>query len=336
MLVYSNSPKAFCAGGDVRAARDGVLAEKWAEVDEFFEGEYALNGDIAEYPKPYIAVIDGVAMGGGLGISAHGSHRVVTEKAFASMPEMAIGYVTDVGIAYMSQRMVGTRGEADPALAKFWGLSGYRMYAADMLWSGLATHVVNDADAFIEDVIADGVDAAIEKHAVEPEGQPELAGLIQDIDEVFQHATWEEIAAALPQHPELAELFAKLTEKACASALVAATELSKPKPMPPDIREALRMELELGKHMLRRPDFAEGVRAVLVDKTKTRSSSRLASRKNSVQLSPALRKPKTRRAHTSAGRVLEITKGCRGLPHKQSERGRHRIASAVLPPVLHR
>lgn len=179
VLVYSNSPKAFCAGGDVRAARDGVLAEKWAEVDEFFEGEYALNGDIAEYPKPYIAVIDGVAMGGGLGISAHGSHRVVTEKAFASMPEMAIGYVTDVGIAYMSQRMVGTRGEADPALAKFWGLSGYRMYAADMLWSGLATHVVNDADAFIEDVIADGVDAAIEKHAVEPEGQPELAGLIK-------------------------------------------------------------------------------------------------------------------------------------------------------------
>ncbi|HCD3685267.1 TPA: enoyl-CoA hydratase/isomerase family protein [Corynebacterium striatum] len=267
VLVYSNSPKAFCAGGDVRAARDGVLAEKWAEVDEFFEGEYALNGDIAEYPKPYIAVIDGVAMGGGLGISAHGSHRVVTEKAFASMPEMAIGYVTDVGIAYMSQRMVGTRGEADPALAKFWGLSGYRMYAADMLWSGLATHVVNDADAFIEDVIADGVDAAIEKHAVEPEGQPELAGLIQDIDEVFQHATWEEIAAALPQHPELAELFAKLTEKACASALVAATELFEAEANAAGIREALRMELELGKHMLRRPDFAEGVRAVLVDKT---------------------------------------------------------------------
>lgn len=120
VLVYSNSPKAFCAGGDVRAARDGVLAEKWAEVDEFFEGEYALNGDIAEYPKPYIAVIDGVAMGGGLGISAHGSHRVVTEKAFASMPEMAIGYVTDVGIAYMSQRMVGTRGKLTP----LWRSSG--------------------------------------------------------------------------------------------------------------------------------------------------------------------------------------------------------------------
>lgn len=121
VLVHSRNPKAFCAGGDVRAARDGVLEERWGQVDEFFEKEYKLNGDIAEYPKPYISVIDGVVMGGGLGISAHGSHRIVTDKAFASMPEMAIGYITDVGVAYMAQRMIGTRGKSDPALAKFWG-----------------------------------------------------------------------------------------------------------------------------------------------------------------------------------------------------------------------
>lgn len=267
VLVHSRSPKAFCAGGDVRAARDGVLEERWGQVDEFFEKEYKLNGDIAEYPKPYISVIDGVVMGGGLGISAHGSHRIVTDKAFASMPEMAIGYITDVGVAYMAQRMIGTRGKSDPALAKFWGLSGYRMYAADMLWAGLATHVIESPQAFIDDVIAVGVDAAAEKHAIKPEGKPELAELIDDIDEVFAFDTWADIKQALPAHPQLAEVFAKLTEKASPSSLVAATELFAGEAKAKDVREALRMELALGKHMLRRPDFVEGVRAVLVDKT---------------------------------------------------------------------
>ena len=116
VLFLSASPKAYCAGGDVRYARERVLEGKLGEVDTFFADEYTLNGDIAEYPKPVIALIDGIAMGGGLGISAHGSHRVVTDKTFASMPEMNIGYVTDVGMAYAAQRAVGTRGKASPEL----------------------------------------------------------------------------------------------------------------------------------------------------------------------------------------------------------------------------
>ena len=152
VVVFSSHPKAFCAGGDVRHARSEVL--EGGDPDSFFEAEYAMNAALSEFPKPYIAVLDGVAMGGGLGISLHGSHRIVTDKAFASMPEMAIGYVTDVGVPYMSQRTMST------ALAKFWGVTGYRMYAADLLYTGLATGYTEDPAAFIEDVVAHGISSA--------------------------------------------------------------------------------------------------------------------------------------------------------------------------------
>lgn len=268
VLIHSNSPKAFCAGGDVRHAREGIAEGKLEEVDAFFASEYLTNGDIAEFPKPYIAVIDGVVMGGGLGISLHGSHRVVTEKAFASMPEMNIGYVTDVGVAYAAQRMVGTRGVASPGLAKFWGLSGYRMYAADMLWTGVATHVVKDAAELIEAAIERGIDAALEELALPAPQQPApLEQVAQDLEETFALPTWEEISAELDKRPQIAGEVRRLMAAACPAAIIAANELYEAEAAVDDIREALLLELKLGMHMYRRPDFSEGVRAVLVDKT---------------------------------------------------------------------
>lgn len=267
VLFLSASPKAYCAGGDVRYAREGVLEGKLGEVDTFFADEYTLNGDIAEYPKPVIALIDGIAMGGGLGISAHGSHRVVTDKTFASMPEMNIGYVTDVGMAYAAQRAVGTRGKASPELAKFWGITGYRMYAADLLWSGLATHYVADAEAFAHAVIEQGMAAALAQHATEPAGEPALIELIDSIEDAFSHETWQDITAALDSHPELKQLVGELTAQACPTSIVAAMELFRAEQECSSVREALDMETNLGAFMYRRADFAEGVRAVLVDKT---------------------------------------------------------------------
>ena len=92
-VVVQSSGKHFCSGGDVRAAREGILDGRSTEVDAFFADEYAMNLDIANYPKPYIALCNGVIMGGGMGISAHGSHMVVTEEAFASMPEMNLSLI---------------------------------------------------------------------------------------------------------------------------------------------------------------------------------------------------------------------------------------------------
>ena len=268
VLIHSASEKAFCAGGDVRHAREGIAEGKLEEVDAFFASEYLTNGDIAEFPKPYIAVIDGVVMGGGLGISLHGSHRVVTERAFASMPEMNIGYVTDVGVAYAAQRMVGTRGVASPGLAKFWGISGYRMYAADMLWTGVATHVVKDASELIEAAIDRGIDAALAELALPAPKEPApLEQVAKDLEETFALPTWEEISAELETRPQIAGEVKRLMAGACPAAIIAANELFEAEARLDDIREALLLELKLGMHMYRRPDFSEGVRAVLVDKT---------------------------------------------------------------------
>ena len=271
VLIHSQHPKAFCAGGDVRAARENLAAGNTAGVDEFFVQEYALNAAISEYPKPYIAVIDGVVMGGGLGISAHGSVRVVTDKAFASMPEMAIGYVTDVGIGYAAQRMVGERGVASPQLAKFWALTGYRMYAADMLWSGVATHITDDAAAFTDAVVTHGFEVALAEHTRPAEqalAQPApLAQWAEAIDDAFAPDTWPEIEARLAQYPELAEEVSGLMAKASPTAVVAALKLLALELDAPDIRAALAYEEAVGRYLRDYPDFSEGVRAVLVDKT---------------------------------------------------------------------
>lgn len=270
VLVYSNSPKAFCAGGDVRSARDGVVEGRLEETDAYFRTEYEMNHLISEFPKPYISLIDGVAMGGGLGLSAHGSHRIVSDKAFASMPEMNIGYVTDVGMSYFSQRMIGTRAKASAPLALFWATTAYRMYAADMLWTGLATHYVPEIGTdFIESVIEKGVEDALVGVECEPNDTPPLADMSTAIEETFDKGSWEEIVEAVNNHPHesLREIVQGLEGVASPTSLVAAVELFKANAAAPDLRAGLDNELALGTYLIRQADFVEGVRAVLVDKT---------------------------------------------------------------------
>ena len=270
ILIHSASEKAFCAGGDVRWARDKELAGESAEADEFFAAEYAMNEQIAKYPKPFVAVLDGVVMGGGVGISLHGSHRVVTDKAFMAMPEMNIGFVTDVAAGFAAQRAVGTRGTASPAVAKFWAITGYRQYAADMLWTGLATHYVDDAEATIRAIIDRGVDAALYDAAPGDASSSDapLAALAPVIEETFSHATWQDISAAVREcgDEDFIAQVEKLTAQAAPASLVAAAELLCAEEQMDDVREALDAEKRLGEYMRRRRDFAEGVRAVLVDK----------------------------------------------------------------------
>ena len=114
VIIYSSSPKAFCAGGDVRLVREEITGGSYKAGDKFFLDEYEMNNALANFPKPVVALIDGVAMGGGLGISAHGSHRVITENALAAMPEMVIGFSPDVGMTWMMARM-GTARRATSA-----------------------------------------------------------------------------------------------------------------------------------------------------------------------------------------------------------------------------
>lgn len=260
-VVIRSSSKHFCAGGDVRAAREGVLSGNADEVDRFFAEEYALNLEISRYPKPYIALVGGVDMGGGLGVSAHGSHLVVTEEAVASMPEMNIGFVTDVGMSWLLQRLPG---HPSRALGAFLALTGYRLTADDMLATGLATHKVDSLDGLAERIAAEGL-GVLDEVAVEA-GPSTLEPWYEQIDAVFD-GTWSEITERLGDYPDLAKLVGELTAQASPSALVAAAELIRVN-AERDLEGALRNERALGALLSREPDFAEGVRAVLVDKTR--------------------------------------------------------------------
>ena len=256
-VVIHSTGKHFCSGGDVRAAREGMLDGREAEVDAFFADEYAMNLKIANYPKPYIALCSGVIMGGGMGVSAHGSHMVVTEDAFASMPEMNIGYITDVGMSWLLQNLPKAPSQS---LGAFLGLTGYRMSPDDMLAIGLATHKVATLDGVLDGIVAHGP-GYVDTIALGA-GESELLSLTDDIDSAFR-GPWAEIQERLSG--ELAELVEQLTAQASPSSLVAAAELFAANAAQ-DLAGALDNERRLGAVMLREPDFAEGVRAVLVDK----------------------------------------------------------------------
>lgn len=256
-VVIHSTGKHFCSGGDVRAAREGMLDGREAEVDAFFTDEYAMNLKIANYPKPYIALCSGVIMGGGMGVSAHGSHMVVTEDAFASMPEMNIGYITDVGMSWLLQNLPKAPSQS---LGVFLGLTGYRMSPDDMLATGLATHKVATLDGVLDGIVAHGP-GYVDTIALGA-GESELLSLTGDIDSAFR-GPWAEIQEQLSG--ELAELVEQLTAQASPSSLVAAAELFAANAVQ-DLAGALDNERRLGAVMLREPDFAEGVRAVLVDK----------------------------------------------------------------------
>ena len=190
--------KAFCAGGDVRAF--GMLPtpqERTVLARRFFSVEYRLNHRIATYPKPYLALMDGITMGGGLGLSAHGSFRVVTERSLLAMPETVLGLFPDVGASAFLDRCPGEVG-------LYLGVTGERLGAADALHARLATHVVAGArmDALLDelarapDLGAAAIADTLGRHAVSPEAG-RLAGRQADIDRLFAGDTVEEIVAAL-------------------------------------------------------------------------------------------------------------------------------------------
>ncbi|MFT3715889.1 MAG: enoyl-CoA hydratase/isomerase family protein [Gordonia sp. (in: high G+C Gram-positive bacteria)] len=265
VLVTSANPRAFCAGGDIRAIRDHVLAGETAAVTRYFSSEYRLNQLIAEYPKPYIALIDGAAMGGGLGISVHGELRVVTENALIAMPETAIGFFPDVGATYFLPRL--------PEGVGLWlGLTGARLRGADAVAVGLATHFVpSDQLATVAGAIRSGapLGEALADHREPVTSDLPLAkiagyfqpgctaasivgGLRGDVGDAWAEDTLALLDAASP------------TSLAVTAALLEAGGQS-------TLEQCLERELHAAEQITRYPDFAEGVRAVLVDKDRNPS-----------------------------------------------------------------
>ena len=268
VLIKGAGEKAFCAGGDVRAVwqagKDGGDLTK-----TFFYEEYRLNRRIHMFPKPYIAILDGVTMGGGVGLSVHGDFRIATEKLMFAMPETAIGLFPDVGGTWFLNKCPGETG-------LYLALSGARIGAADAAALGLATHVVpSDKTEALEAALADAALAGdpqgavariVERFAVHA-GEPTLAPHRAVIDRCFAYNTLEEIFAALEADGSdfAAETLATLKKKSPTSMKVALAQLRRGREM--DFDSAMKMEYRLSQGCMRPgSDFYEGIRAVLVDK----------------------------------------------------------------------
>lgn len=259
VVIEGAGERAFCAGGDIRAVRDAALGADMSTVRAFFAEEYALNAVIAAYPKPYVALIDGFCMGGGVGVSVHGRVRVVTEAAQLAMPETAIGLFPDIGASFLLPRLPG-------ALGAYLGLTGVRMIGADSAHAGLATHFVpRDRLVDLRKALArDGV-TAVAAHA---QALPAftLADHRAAIDRCFGQASIPAILQALQAEPSD---WARRTEATLALMSPSSLRWSLDIILAGagrDLRQCLAAELELVLRVVRHPDFAEGVRAMVIDK----------------------------------------------------------------------
>ncbi|HWT09348.1 MAG TPA: enoyl-CoA hydratase/isomerase family protein, partial [Roseomonas sp.] len=182
--------RAFCAGGDVRAVRDAAIAGDSAAVEAFFSEEYAVNTGIATFPKPWVSLIDGVCMGGGIGVAVHNGPRIVTEHALVAMPETAIALFPDVGTSYTLPRLPG-------AVGTWLALTGARLTGADSVHAGLATHFVprENLPALRTALVAEGADAVARFALAPPEAS--FAPHREAIDRCFGKDSVAAILAAL-------------------------------------------------------------------------------------------------------------------------------------------
>jgi enoyl-CoA hydratase len=271
IAVKGEGGRAFCAGGDVRAiydARQSAVGSGDYKTD-FFREEYSLIARVHRFPKPYLALMDGIVMGGGAGISVNGSHRIVTEKTLFAMHEVFIGLFPDVG----ASRFLGLApGRAGLYLA----LTGKRIGAADCLYLGFGTHYVPSARLgdLVESLAAirfhpgtarAQVDAAIARFAADP-GPATLPAIRPEIDRVFAEESVKAIRGALEKEPAdwAKEARAAMARASPLSLKIAFRQLQLGQGM--SVEQALALEYRMTQHVMAGHDFFEGIRATLVDK----------------------------------------------------------------------
>jgi len=267
VVIRAAEGRAFCAGGDVRSVYERKL-ENDPKLTEFFRDEYRLNRRIHNYPKPYIALINGIAMGGGVGISVHASHRIATDRLLFAMPETGIGFYPDVGTTYVLSRL-------PHKIGYYLGLSGARISLSDCAAAGLIDYFVKAeqfpeliyalADTPFENDERATVTQVIKKFSVPMENST-LLHQSEIIEKCFSEKTVEKIIHALNHHSNswCKEVATQLETKSPTSLKVTLHALQKAAEL--DFNEAIQMEFRLTSHFLEGNDFFEGIRAVLVDK----------------------------------------------------------------------
>ncbi|WP_193170405.1 enoyl-CoA hydratase/isomerase family protein [Nisaea nitritireducens] len=274
ILVEGAGEKSFCAGGDVVAVRRsrleaGDTSKPTKLMLDFFGEEYRLNRSISDYPKPYIALLDGVTMGGGVGISVHGDFRVATDRTLFAMPETGIGLFPDVGGGWFLPRCPGE-------LGTYLALTGAPVKAADCFYIEAATHFVpsESLPALREELLAldlkgdaaGRIEVLLSEHSAAC-GDAPLAEHRSVIDSAFSHDRIEDILAALKADGgSFGEETAALLEHRSPTSLKVTLEMVRRGARCASLAEDLEMEFTMVQSFLVAEDFFEGVRALLVDK----------------------------------------------------------------------
>lgn len=273
ICIYGEGEKGFCAGGDMRTLYD--LKEKGNEAyaKQFFSVEYGLDEAIHHYPKPVVVFMDGIVMGGGVGLSIGASHRIVTESSKWAMPEMNIGFFPDVGASYFLNQMPGLVGT-------YIALTASVFNASDALYIGAADYYMENKDwprlkesmmekRWTPHTVETELDQLLESFR-RPVSLPSSLSLLQDkIDQHFRFETIEEIISSLKQEARIGDEWAEKTLETLesmspTSLKVTLRQMKKGKGQ--SLQACLEMERHLALHFMKCHDFYEGVRSVLVDK----------------------------------------------------------------------
>lgn len=298
VLIRGAGEKGLCAGGDVVSLHASLTGGRFEEAAQFFRDEYRMNHRISAYPKPYVAFMDGIVLGGGMGVSVHGSHRVATERTRAGMPETAIGFTPDVGGSYHLARapfhagrhLAATSAHASGADAVALGLADAFVESArlDELEQAMA-EALGSLEAPSGDAGRDGTrdeaafaaaDEVLARFAVAEGERPDsaLAAGREWIEDAYGRQTAAEVLAALDEraagggeHADAARSAAEAIRAKSPTAVAVAHEAQNrlaAHGQDLTVAEALRQEFTVGAHLMRAPDMPEGIRALLVDKDK--------------------------------------------------------------------
>ena len=267
VVITGAGGRAFSAGGDLRQVYDLGLTGRQSEALVYWREEYALNWIIKRYPKPYVALLDGIVMGGGVGVSVHGSHRVAGDKFMFAMPEVAIGFFPDVGATWFLPRMPGRIGT-------YCAVTGERLRAADGVAAGVATHRVPSSKfpELLDGLCGSaGVDDVIGAF-VQPTESGVLLAHRATIDHVFAADTVETILANLDRVAQTGGLqtewaaatVATIRSRSPTSLKLALAQVQRGRSW--TFEECMRAEFRIVSRVVYGHDFYEGVRALIIDK----------------------------------------------------------------------
>lgn len=261
VLIDAEGDRAFCSGGDIAEIYAAGREGDFSVARSFWREEYALNARIDAYPKPYVALMNGFVMGGGVGISCHGSHRIACESTRIAMPECAIGLVPDVGGTHLLGRAPGRTGE-------YLGLTGHRMGAGDAIAAGFADVFVPhdrwlELTARLEET--GDIAAALPDFAASVP-MPDLAHHRVDIDHAFSAPDLATLAARLESLGDWGLETLKTLHRLCPLSLACTLGLVRDARANPGLPAALAREFRVTWRCIDQGDFLEGIRAAIIDK----------------------------------------------------------------------